>query len=131
MRYSVAAPSFAPRKPQRVTHLTGASPMLNLRRRLLSAVLLLAAVPAFAFQAKPATPVAKPAVAATIDKLDINTATVAQLKALPGVGDVYSQKIVAGRPYANKAQLVSKGIVPQKTYDGIKDGIIAKQAPKK
>jgi DNA uptake protein ComE-like DNA-binding protein len=104
--------------------------MLNLRRRLLSAVLLLAAVPTFAFQAKPAVPAAKPA-AATADKLDINTATVAQLKALPGVGDVYSQKIVSGRPYANKTQLVSKGIVPQKTYDGIKDAIIAKQAAKK
>lgn len=107
--------------------------MLNLRRRLLSAVLLLSVVPAFAFQAKPAaapaTAAAKPADDA--GKLDLNTATAAQLKALPGVGDVYSAKIVAGRPYANKTQLVSKGIVPQKTYDGIKDLVIAKKVAAK
>ncbi|SFR99055.1 Helix-hairpin-helix motif-containing protein [Granulicella pectinivorans] len=114
--------------------------MLHLRRRLLSAALLFALAPAFAFQstlaraqAKPsaAAPAAAPRPVADSAKLDINTATVAQLKALPGVGDVYSQKIVAGRPYANKTQLTSKGILPQKTYDGIKDAIIAKQPAKK
>ena len=109
--------------------------MLHLRRRLLTAALLLSVVPAFGFQAKPA-PAAKPAAsatkpAATAEKLDINTASLAQLKALPGIGDVYSQKIAGGRPYANKTQLVSKGILPQTTYDGIKDTIIAKQPAKK
>ncbi len=59
--------------------------------------------------------------------LDINSATVDQLKALPGIGDAYSKKIVANRPYARKDQLVSKGVVPQATYDKIKDLIIAKQ----
>jgi competence protein ComEA len=63
--------------------------------------------------------------------VDINSATADQLKALPGVGDAYSGKIIAGRPYSGKDDLINKKIVPQKTYDGIKDLIIAKQSKKK
>jgi len=61
-------------------------------------------------------------------KLDINSATLDQLKALPGIGDAYSQKIVAGRPYRAKNQLVQKKIIPESVYDKIKDMIVAKQS---
>lgn len=58
--------------------------------------------------------------------IDINTATEAQLKAVPGIGDAYAAKIIAGRPYANKAQLKSRKILPENVYEQVKDLIIAK-----
>jgi competence protein ComEA len=64
---------------------------------------------------------------ASADKVDLNSATEAELKALPGIGDAYAAKIVAGRPYANKSQLVSRKIVPESAYKKFSDQVIAKQ----
>src|ERR1700687_5752058 len=69
----------------------------------------------------------KMAPAAKSDLLDINSASAEQLDALPGIGKAYSAAIIKGRPYKGKDELVQKNIVPHKTYDGIKDKIIAKQ----
>ncbi len=64
-------------------------------------------------------------IAAGDNKIDLNTATAAQLKTLPGIGDAYAKRIVDGRPYQAKNQLTSRGILPQAVYDGIKEQIIA------
>jgi competence protein ComEA len=59
--------------------------------------------------------------------LDINTASSEQLKSLPGVGDAYVRRIIAGRPYTAKNQLVTRGVLPQAAYDQLASQIIAKR----
>ncbi|PDT73033.1 helix-hairpin-helix domain-containing protein [Bradyrhizobium sp. C9] len=76
---------------------------------------------------KTATPDLKTTGMAKDDLLDINSASPDQLDALPGVGKAYSAAIIKGRPYKGKDELVQKNILPQATYDKIKDKIVAKQ----
>jgi len=62
------------------------------------------------------------------DMVDINSATAAELKMLPGVSENDAIKIIHGRPYADKSQLVSKKVVSEPTYEKIKDHVVARQS---
>ena len=63
-------------------------------------------------------------------QVDMNTATGAELKAVPGIGAAFAAKIIAGRPYASKAQLKSRKIMPSVQYEQVKDRLIARQPQK-
>jgi competence protein ComEA len=106
-------------------------PKLSFSLFVLAASLLFAlSVPVLAHNRSSAAQSTKSAAPSSSNLVDLNTATKAQLDALPGIGSAYSQKIIDGRPYHAKTDLVKKKIIPQATYNKIKDLVIAKQPAK-
>jgi len=100
------------RMPAGILALTIAAPVL--------------AQPATTTMPNPTSPPATTAPASKAEMIDLNSATAAELKALPGVSDSEAAKIIQGRPYTDKNQLVGKKVVSEATYEKIKDHVVAK-----
>ena len=98
-----------------------------LRKSLLLTVIALCVAIAPSFGQAAAKKAAAAKAGAVAGLIDINSADATTLKSIPGIGDAYSAKIIANRPYKGKDEIVKKAGVPQGVYDKIKDKIIAKQ----
>ena len=106
--------------------------MLKFSRLPMGLLALTIAGPVMAQPATTTTPTMAPtarstAAAPKMDTVDINSATAAELKMLPGVSDSDASKIIQGRPYSDKSQLVAKKIVSEPTYEKIKNHVVTRQ----
>ena len=100
--------------------------MTRVKSLIVLGIVALLAVPSFA-SAQAKGPAKGTKTEASVELLDLNTATKAELEALPAIGVAYAQKIIDGRPYKAKDELVSKKIIPASTYAKIRTKVIAKQ----
>jgi len=120
-----SAPASTPAKSSTSSHATQSTPGTTTS----SAATTPASPTSSSAAPTKATSSSKSSSASSATLVDLNSASKEELMKLPGIGDKISDKIIAGRPWANKSQLVSKGVVNQATYNKMSKLVIAKQAP--